>query len=70
MVTISRLHNGSRITASGITRDAASANLERSIWWWDRLAIFRRAINTITFVTRLMGSATLMNSMRRVHGKQ
>jgi hypothetical protein len=70
MVTISRLHNGSRITAYGITRDAAIANLERSIWWWDRLAIFRRAINTITFVTRLMVSATATNSMRRVHGKQ
>jgi hypothetical protein len=70
MVTISRVHKGSRITASGITHDAAIANLERSIWWCDRLAIFRRVINTITFVTRLMVSATPTNSMRRVHGKQ
>lgn len=70
MVTISRLHKGSRITTSGVTRDAAIANLERSIWWWDRLAIFRRAIDTIRFVTRLMVSATPTSSMRRVHGKQ
>jgi hypothetical protein len=70
MVTISRLHKSSRITASGVTRDAAIANLERSIWWWDRLAIFRRAIDTIRFVTRLMVSATPTSSMRRVHGKQ
>ena len=70
MVTISRLHKGSRITASGVTRHAAIANLERSIWWWDRLAIFRRAIATIRFVTRLMVSATPTSSMRRVHGKQ
>ena len=70
MVTISRLHNGARITASGATRDVAIANLERSIWWLDRLASFRRAIDTITFVTRLMVSATPTRSMRRVHGKR
>ena len=70
MVTTSRLHKGTRIKASGVTWDAAIANLDRSIWWWDRLAIFWRAINTIRFVTQMMVSAAPTSSMRRVDGRQ
>ena len=42
MVTISRVHKGRRILASGVTRADALRNLERAMRWHNRLGWLSR----------------------------
>lgn len=65
MVTISKIHKGKRVRASGTTREDARANLERSIRWLDRFALLHRVTAA---VSKLLKNSVAAVDLRRALG--
>jgi hypothetical protein len=67
MVTISRLHKGKRILASGVTRADALRNLEQSMRWHNRLGWLSRAPAAVSNLVKPGVAAQFLRRTLGIH---
>ena len=67
MVTISRVHKGRRILASGVTRTDALRNLERSIRWHNRLGWLSRVPAAVSNLVKPGVAAQFLRRTLGIH---
>jgi hypothetical protein len=67
MVTISRVHKGRRILASGVTRAEALRNLERSMRWHNRLGWLSRVPAAVSNLVKPGVAAQFLRRTLGIH---
>ena len=67
MVTISRVHKGGRILASGVTRADALRNLERAMRWHNRLGWLSRVPAAVSNLVKPGVAAQFLRRTLGIH---
>jgi hypothetical protein len=67
MVTISRMHKGRRILASGVSRADALRNLERSMRWHNWLGWFSRVPAAVSNLVKPGVAAQFLRRTLGIH---